>query len=140
MNKFKYEPVTDITVGQVIDAIFDGEWFYLGEIPLTIFIGLSGMHMTAHMVRMDIMNLKRELENGNITRKVEIDWRDQLDGSWDNGVWCMCWNDGGARKLPSKISKFDGFGHSSNSGDYYQNATPLPQQLADQLEALSEEP
>lgn len=134
----KYEVVTGMTVGQVIDAWLKREDFYCREKKLSLLLDSTGVNIGLDYACMDFMSLKQELEAGNITRLIEIPWTDQLDGTWENGVWCMCWDDG-------KESAFEKVVDTIYVTDFetslttYQNATPLPQDLADKLEALSKE-
>lgn len=73
--KYKYEPVTDMTVGQVIDAAMIGERFYY----------LNGKEII--FSECTLPSLARTLKNKRVTRCIETKWTDNLPQE------CVVWDD-----------------------------------------------
>lgn len=135
-TKFKHMPVTGMTLGQLYDAVANGEKFYdslEAEIYESQFYCLESDTFLHE-------ELAVQLKTGQITRLVETPWTDQLDGTWENGVWCKVW-DHGEYAFYAKVTNYDKDRdlpfEASGTDCVYHNATPLTQDLADQLETLS---
>lgn len=130
----KHVPVTDMTFGQLYDAVENGEEFFDDNLDLLEISG--GLLDAIDSYQCEIIE---QLKEGKITRLVEAQWTNQLDGSWKNGVWCMVWDDGGHAFYAKvtdyekgRILPFKAIGTGCN----YDNANPIQQELADLLEAI----
>lgn len=130
----KHVQVTDMTFGQLYDAVANGGKFYCESEP--VIVNEYGYLTASPLLQTGLVGA---LISGQITRLVEIPWTDRLDGTWENGVWCMTWDNGDVKKCVAKISKYDECDYITNAGAYFHNAKPLPQDLAEQLESLSKQ-
>jgi hypothetical protein len=109
----KYEKVTDMTVGQVVDAIIDGKRFYYYQ-------GLDSYEL----LTLDLMNLK--LGVNNIYTHHDKQW-------WENikkGVICWVWDNnslGETIRCIVKVRQDDIYKFVDYAGDVFEFARPLTQ-------------
>lgn len=93
MSVDKYEKVEGMTVGQVVDAMSQGEVFYENETPIEIDSTRCGIFLGDGKATMDLRSLRMVLNDGNIYRKIEAPWwekhvgglvmvRDKANGDW----------------------------------------------------------
>lgn len=67
----------------------------------------------------------------------ESHWEDSLDGSWENGVWCLVSYDNGATDYAKVLDEYpckDGLLYISNLASGLVSANPVPKELAEMLE------
>lgn len=137
MKRFKQEVVTDMSIGQVVDAILQGEVFYMHGREVLLTDNRLGIFIEDSKVYMDLGSLRMELERGFITHLVEAPWTEQLDGTWENGVWCKVWD---CDVQYSSVAKVDKYNSDKPHYKYatkncsWRNAEPVSEELAELLE------
>lgn len=140
MREPKYEIVTDMTFGQLYDAVANGEEFYDNCLCLLEISG--GLLEAKDSYQSEIIG---QLEDGQISRKIKTSWTDRLDGALENGVWCTHGlNDDKSFSFSKYIHKeiFDGqllVSPDSITWAFAEQLTVVAEELADQLEALRKE-
>lgn len=126
----------NLTFGQLYDAVDNGEKFYSEGGEKIYISSVTGLIETASLscegVYYDWLKLKiYQLK----------DWTEQLDNTWENGVWCKVWDDGKA--FFDKVCVFDKddpkMPYMLHNSNFYAHAKPLPEELAQQLEELCDE-
>lgn len=138
MNK-KHEAVKDMGTGEIVDILLHGgEPLYYKEKQVALTNQYSQVVERVDRFMFDVMSLARAIETGEITRLVDVQWTEQLDGTWVNGVWCMCWDENslGYTKVLKIVSKSKHW-FSDARDDRMENAKPLPEDQAEKMEALS---
>lgn len=123
----------NLTFGQLYDAVNNGEKFYSEGGEKIYVSSVTGLIETASLscegvyydwIKSKIYQLK--------------DWTEQLDNTWENGVWCMVWGD--SKAFFDKVCVFDKddpkMPYAIKFGLYFKHAQPLPEELAQQLEGL----
>lgn len=136
MNK----PVTNMTFGQLYDAVDNGEEFYLNHHGVSMKIEifddsrLIAQHNGALYGQGTIKSALYGRQDYSVTRLTP--WTDQLDGTEENGVWCKVWDDGKHEKRVAKIVSFDTkrtYAYKDCRGSNWKHATPLSQEANDIL-------
>lgn len=126
----QFEAVLDMSVGQVVDALLSGDEFYVYSSGkyFKVSIGSDTCYISSKRggignVSLRFDNLKETVRLGLLQRKVN--WTDNLDGTWGNGVWCLYGDD---------YTKVLGSNHNTLIYEIRELCTPVPKELAELLE------
>lgn len=106
----KQAPVTNMTFGQLYDAVANGEEFYLNHHGVSMKIEifddsrLITQHNGAIYGQGTIKSALYGRQDYSVTSLTP--WTDALDGTNKNGVWCKVWDDDEDDKQVIKIISF----------------------------------
>lgn len=74
--------VTHMTIGQLVDRLFEGDVFYWeGKRVVLSTSGAAGIHVSGGTITMDIESLGGELRAGMIYQEFKDDWWAGLEGT-----------------------------------------------------------
>ena len=124
----------DVTPGMLYDGLVAGKEYYDAG-HRRILINEKGMAESANLLWGGIL---QALEDNNIYEL--IGWEKALDGTWENGTWCLCEDgDEPENKSVSKVLLKQSNGtcpYTDHNGSHWPEVTPLDEKLAESLESL----